>query len=63
MAHLHVVPDGRTWAVETETGRTVSQGHRKKAKAVEAMDRAANSGDTKYYHGSKGAILDVRTHQ
>jgi len=63
MAHLHVQPAGRTWEVVTEKGTTVSSGHRKKDRAIEAMNRAARSGDTKYYHGREGQILDVRTHR
>jgi len=63
MAELHVVPDGRTWTVENEMGRIVSQNHRKKARAVAEMNNAANRGDRKFIHGRNGQIQKVRTHR
>lgn len=63
MASYHVVPDGKTWMVKTEFGSIVSQGHRKKARAVAEMNNAASLGDSKYIHGTDGQILEANTHR
>jgi hypothetical protein len=63
MTSYHLVPDGRTWRVKTEFGSIVSQGHRTKAGARRAMERAASPGDSKYIHGSDGAIQKELTHR
>lgn len=63
MAHYHVVPNGRSWMVRTEKGTVVSSGHRKKDRAIAALNRAARPGDLKYIHGRNGQIQDTITHR
>jgi hypothetical protein len=63
MTSYHLVPDGRTWLVKTEFGNVVSQGHRTKAGARQAMERAASSGDSKYIHGRNGRVQRELTHR
>lgn len=63
MTTYHLVPDGRTWMVKTAFGSIMSQGHRTKAGAKRAMNRAASSGDSKVIHGSDGRIQEENTHR
>lgn len=63
MTSYHLVPDGKTWRVKTSFGSVVSQGHRTKAGARKAMERAASAGDEKIIHGIEGDILEVNRHR
>lgn len=63
MTTYHLTPDGKTWQVKTAFGSIVSKGHRTKAGARKAMNRAASRGDSKVVHGSDGRIQEESTHR